>query len=78
MRRGERLHLNFTISQKFPGCNRKFFEARFFSGASENENVGGFLLRRDGWKILVWDFFITSQKMRMLVIFYSGEMDGNF
>ncbi|MGD1714274.1 hypothetical protein [Dapis sp. BLCC M172] len=26
---------------------------RFFSGASQNENVCGFLLRRDGWKNLI-------------------------
>ncbi len=32
---------------------RKILSRAIFSGASENENVGGFLLRSDGWKNLM-------------------------
>jgi len=32
------------ISQKLRRCCRKSFDAPIFSGASDNDNVGGFLL----------------------------------
>jgi len=41
---GEQPHLNFIISEFEQRYNRKSFDARFFSGASENENAFGFLL----------------------------------
>ncbi len=39
MRRGELTQLIFMISEFGRGCNRKSFDARFFSGASENAKV---------------------------------------
>ncbi len=50
---GEILQLNFIVSQKLSRSKRKSFDARFFLGASSNENVGGFLLRKDRWKNLM-------------------------
>ncbi len=44
---GERTLIVFMISEFFSRFNRKFFDARILLGALENENVGGFLLRRD-------------------------------
>jgi len=49
MRRGERPPLLFIVSQQL---TQKSFEARFFLGASENENVCNLALNSDGWKDL--------------------------
>ena len=49
MRIGELTLIVFIISQFLWECSGKSFGARFF-GASENENVDDFPLRREGWK----------------------------
>ena len=48
MRIGELTLIVFIISQFLWECSGKSFGARFFFGASENENVDDFPLRRDG------------------------------
>ena len=41
------------ISKLWRECNLKSFHARFFLGASQDENVAGFPLRSDEWKNLM-------------------------
>ncbi|NER03045.1 MAG: hypothetical protein F6K17_10625 [Okeania sp. SIO3C4] len=56
--------------------NRKSFGARFFSEAPENENIGGFLLRRDRWKDSMMGkiCLLELHKMKIFLVLLPGKI----
>ncbi|NEQ38489.1 MAG: hypothetical protein F6K40_20345 [Okeania sp. SIO3I5] len=52
---------------------------RFFFGASENDNVDSFLLRKNGWKDLMMEkqvFIGSSDKMRKFLALLLAKIPG--